>query len=172
MFEGVGTNNAQNWTKDFLLEDAVGALNVNKDRWLHKVALGVIARHITLASEYACCFGLADLDVRQHLVELTLIDHRTNLCCCICQSVTKHDVRCLTLEFFHESVVNILVQDQAARGRAALSGCSERAPQHARKREVHIGIRHHDLCILATHFKRHLLVEGATPCSDRIARSC
>src|SRR5712692_1522520 len=69
-----------------------------------------------------------------------------------------------------ELVVDLLVEDEPARRRAALSGRAERPPQHAVQRQVQVGIVHHDHRVLAAHFERQALVELAAGGSDHRAR--
>ena len=65
-----------------------------------------------------------------------------------------------------ERIVNGFVQHQATRGRAALPGGSERAPQYAFEGQVQVGVRHHDLRVLSAHFKGEAFVQPAAGRSD------
>ena len=70
----------------------------------------------------------------------------------------------------HELVVDPVLQDQAARGRAALAGGAERAPEHAVEREVEVGVVQHDLRVLAAHLERQALVHAPAGLADDAAR--
>ncbi len=52
------------------------------------------------------------------------------------------------------------MNDHARRGRAALTGGSERAPQHTFKRKLQIGVFHDHDHVLAAHLERANLVRG------------
>ena len=58
-------------------------------------------------------------------------------------------------EFFGERVLDIAVQDESARSRAALPGCPKGPPDGSFECEIQVGIVHDDLRILSSHFERH-----------------
>ena len=62
------------------------------------------------------------------------------------------------------------LQDQAARGRAALPGRPERPPEHALERKVEIGIVQHDLGVLAAHLEGQTFVHPTARLADNPAR--
>src|SRR6267142_2090116 len=61
-------------------------------------------------------------------------------------------------QHLYEPVVNLVVQDEPAGRRTALTRRTERAPQHTLERQIQVGIVHHDHRVLPAHFERQPLV--------------
>ena len=84
-------------------------LDIGKDRGLYKKAVGVSSTVISFTSEYECCFGFADFYVREHLVELTLIDNWSNMRIASC-TVAQNQLFCLITQHFNKLVMDVLVE--------------------------------------------------------------
>src|SRR5207248_2531309 len=63
-------------------------------------------------------------------------------------------------EVGEEVVVDAALEDEAARRGAALTGRSERAPEHPLKGEIEVGVVEDDLRVLSAHLERQALVHA------------
>src|SRR5262249_21175434 len=95
---------------------------------------------------------LADLDVLQIGFELRLIDSRTDIDARLA-AVADFEFRGALDQRLHEAVVDRILDDGAARGRALLAGREERAVHRLSDRRFEIGVGEDDGWVLAAHLE-------------------
>src|SRR5262249_6881528 len=102
---------------------------------------------------------LADLDVRENLLDRILIYHRPDVSFFV-QTGSKPQPS----GSFHEQVCklsrDLLVNHDPRSSGAALARSSKRTPQHYFDGQIQIGVLHDHHYVLAAHFKRTDLVAG------------
>src|SRR5690606_11351132 len=111
----------------------------------------------------------ADLDVALDLADGLGVDHRSHVGAGLA-AVAELERLGAVDEHLEERVVDAVLQDEAAGGRAALPRGAEGAPEHAVEREVELGVVEDDLRVLAAHFEREPLVQAAAGLADLAAR--
>jgi hypothetical protein len=106
-----------------------------------------------------------DTDVVGRVVQRVFLDHGAHVRV-ILEAIAEAQGADALDETLEERVVDLVVEQETAGGGAALAGGPERAPEHALEGEVHVGVRHHDLGVLAAHLEREPLVHAAAHLAD------
>src|SRR6185312_17198856 len=116
---------------NFLLLEARPRFHAGENRWLEEMpAFETIGRGALPAAAQFRSLGTADVDVALHLLHGAPVDQRTHVRP-ILAAVAQPKRPNALFQHLDEGVVNPVFQNEAARGRAALTGRAERAPQHS-----------------------------------------
>jgi hypothetical protein len=133
--------------------------------WKKIAALETFARGARTTRKDFVAFRARDTDVGRDLVERCWIDEGPNIGVWVEPGAQTKCVRPFD-QSLEESVVNRLVQEQAAGCRAALTRSTEGTPKHAIQRQLEVGVCQYDLGILAPHLEGEPLVHAPTGLAD------
>src|SRR5205085_8603714 len=108
------------------------------------------------AGEELRALVLADLGVRVDLLERAAVDHRADVGVVLPARAQAHRLRSRD-ELRGERVVDALLDDDAARGGAALAGGAEGRPEDAVDGQVEVGVVEDDDRVLAAELEMDVL---------------
>ena len=123
------------------------------------------AGHLSSRDQFGA-FLLSDADVLLHLLSGRLVNEWTHVRV-LSGAVTQTQPVGRIRQAAQKSVVNLLVQDQAAGGGATLARRAEGTPEHPFERQVEIRIVHDDHGVLSAHLQRQPLVHAAAGLADQ-----
>ncbi len=152
-FVVLDANHRRDRTEDLLAVDAHLGRAVREERGRHVIALGIALQTFT-AVRQPRAFRAADAHVLEVLLELPLVDDRTDLRPRL-QRIVNHQPLHAIDDRLDEPIVNAFGDDQAARCGAALTGLKKRAVDRDRYRGRQIGIVEHDERVFAAHLELH-----------------
>ncbi|MNE17071.1 hypothetical protein D3C80_1100400 [compost metagenome] len=139
--------------EDLLGVDAHGRVGVD-DQGRLDIPAGGLAIQTPAAGDHAPAFGRGDVDVAIGGLALIFADRRTDLGVGI-QGVADAQGLHLLGQGRHEAVVDAVLNDQAAGGRAALAGGEEAAVQGDGHGPLQVRVVQHDQRVLAAHLQLH-----------------
>ena len=128
--------------------------------------LGPVAR--AAAQQRGVVFFLADADIFAYSFELAFVDQRPHVGGFF-DARTEAELSGAGRKPLDQPVVDRLVDEQAAGGRAALAGGAEGAPERAFDGQVEIGVVHDDFGVLAAAFQRHPFARASAFGGDAFA---
>ncbi len=159
-------DDAQHWPEDLLLLEPRAGLDTGEHGRLEEESLRqrAVPRGLPTELQVRPLFD-ADRDVAFDLLERRLVDQGADVGGGR-QPVTQPQLRGGGADHLDERVVDRILENQSGRRGAALAGRPERPPQHPLQREIQIGVRQDDLCVLAAHLQREPFVEASTRLTD------
>ena len=119
-----------------------------------QIEAGIVAFQHLAAPMQGCAFITADLKIFQILIQLALVDHRSDMGACF-QGVVNDQTFETLGHGIDEGIMDACCDDEARGGGATLSGREKRAIDGGFHGGFQVGIIEHDQRVFAAHFQLH-----------------